>query len=136
MSINLKNELENSLYVIRGGAMKNTKNIMPPFLREVCSAVCAIVHANINESFYFKQSGFKKRIRLSSKLRKNVFSDHGVIVEIDQDMIKVKIRVSVMVGESTIFQNALDLQQKITEEILLLTSFKTQRVDIIITGIH
>jgi uncharacterized alkaline shock family protein YloU len=116
--------------------MKTTKNIMPPFLREVCSAVCAIVHANINESHYFKQSGFKKRTRLSSKLRKNVFSDHGVIVEIEQDIINVKIYVSVRINESTIFHNALELQHKITEEILLLTSFKVQRVDIIITGIH
>lgn len=116
--------------------MKNTKNIMPPFLREVCSAVCAIVHANINESHYFKQSVFKKRTRLSSKLRKNVFSDHGVIVEIDEEMIHVKIHVSVLIGPSTIFQNALELQDKITDEILLLTSFKTKHVDIIITGLH
>ncbi|MEH7882905.1 hypothetical protein V7654_01150 [Bacillus sp. JJ1609] len=116
--------------------MKNTKNIMPPFLREVCSAVCAIVHANINESQYFKQSGFKKRTRLSSKLRKNVLSDHGVIVEIEQEIINVKIYVSARIGASTIFHDALELQHKITEEILLLTSFKVQRVDIIITGIH
>lgn len=116
--------------------MKNTKNIMPPFLREVCSAVCAIVHANINDCHYFKQSGFKKRTSISSKLRKNVLSDHGVIVEIDQEIINVKIHVSVRVSELSVFHNALELQNKIMEEILLLTSFKVQRVDIIITGIH
>jgi hypothetical protein len=115
--------------------MKNTRIIMPSHLREVCSAVCAIVHANINENSLFKQSVSRKRTRISS-LRKQSFSDNGVIVELDQGMINVKIHVSAMVSELPIIQNVLVLQRSIAEEILLLTSFNPKRIDFIITGIH
>lgn len=127
---------QETAFLIRGETMKNAKNIMPPFLREVCSAICAIVHANINENQFFKQSGFNKRTRISSKLKRNIFSDHGVIVEVDQDMIKVRVYISTRVGTAALIGKAIELQQKITEDILLLTSFKIRQVDIVITGIH
>jgi hypothetical protein len=108
---------------------------MPSYLREVCSAVCAIVHANINECCFLKQSVSSKRTRIPS-FRKQSFSDNGVIVELDQGMINIKIHVSAMVSELPIIQNVFVLQRSIAEEILLLTSFNPKRIDFIITGIH
>lgn len=115
--------------------MKNTVNSIPPFIKEVCSAICAIVHANIHENILFTQSGSRKKKRISS-LRKQCFSDNGVIVELDQGTINIIIHVTAKVGHSPIFKNALDLQHKIIEEIFLLTTFKADNVDVIITDIH
>lgn len=105
---------------------------MPPQYREVCSAVCAIVHANINENCFFQQSGSKTRIRL----RKNSFVDNGVIVEFDQGYVKIKVYVDTMVGDYSILLNAIELQKNIEEEIVLLTSILPKKIDVNITGIN
>ena len=117
----------------RGEAMKKSGKTMPQQNREVCRAVCAIVHANINENVFFQQSGFKTRI---SRLRKNVFADNGVMVELDQGYVKIKVYVDTIVGECSILLNATELQKNIEEEIVLLTSFLPKEIDVIITGIN
>lgn len=101
--------------------------------REVCRAVCAIVNANINESGFFQQSGLKTRI---SGLRRNSFADNGVIVELDQGYVKIKVYVDTIVGEYSILLNARELQKNIEEEIVQLTSILPKEIDVIITGIN
>lgn len=118
---------------LRGEAMKKSGKMMPQQYREVCRAVCAIVHANINENGFFKQSGIKNRI---SRLRRNAFADNGVIVDFDQGSVKVKVYVDTIVGEHSIFINAMELQKTIEEEIVLLTSILPKKIDVIITGIY
>ncbi|MBT2686337.1 hypothetical protein [Bacillus sp. ISL-37] len=113
--------------------MKKSGKIMPQQNREVCRAVCAIVHANINENVFFQQSGAKTRI---SRLRRNAFADNGVIVELDQGYVKIKVYVDTVVGEYSILLNATELQKNIEEEIVLLTSFLPKEIDVIITGIN
>ncbi|HAQ07285.1 MAG TPA: hypothetical protein DCR24_07110 [Bacillus bacterium] len=115
--------------------MKNSGNTIHPFIKEVCSAVCAIVHANIHDNILFSQSGTSKKTMLSS-LRKQCFSDNGVIVELDEGTINIILHVSAKVGHSSIFKNALELQYKIIEEIFLFTTFKTDKVNVIITDIQ
>jgi uncharacterized alkaline shock family protein YloU len=117
----------------RGEAMEKSGNIMPQQNREVCRAVCAIVHANINENVFFQQSGFKPRI--SGLGRRNSFADNGVIVELDQGYVKIKVYVDTIVGEYSILLNATELQKNVEEEIVLLTSFFPKEIDVIITGI-
>jgi uncharacterized alkaline shock family protein YloU len=115
--------------------MKNAKYTMPPSVREVCSAVCAIVHANIIESGYFKQSRSKKRTKLTS-IKKDFFSDHGVDVEVHQGMINIKIYVSALIGQIPIYDHARDLQKNIAEEVMLLTSFQVRKIDVIIKSLR
>jgi uncharacterized alkaline shock family protein YloU len=112
--------------------MKKPGKIMPQQNRDVCRAICAIVHANINENLNFQQSGSKTRI---SRLRRNAFTDNGVIVELDQGCLKIKVYVETIVGEYSILLNATELQKNIEEEIVLLTSFLPKEIDVIITGI-
>ena len=106
---------------------------MPPQTREVCRAICAIVHANINDSPFFHQSKVKTRI---SRLRRNSFSDNGVIVELDQGIVKIKAYVDTTVGEYPILLAAMKLQKNIEEEIVLLTSIMPTKIDIFITGLN
>ncbi|MBS8263326.1 hypothetical protein DYI25_02600 [Mesobacillus boroniphilus] len=113
--------------------MKKSGKIMPQQYREVCRAVCAIVNANINENRTFQQSRLKNRI---SRLRRNSFADNGVIVELDQGYVKIKVYVDTIVGEYSILFNAIELQKNIEEEIVLFTSILPKKIDVIITGIH
>ena len=106
---------------------------MPQQNREVCRVVCAIVHANINENVFFQQSGFIPRI--SGLRRRNAFADNGVIVELDQGYVKIKVYVDTIIGEYSILLNATEFQKNIEEEIVLLTSFLPKEIDVIITGI-
>lgn len=113
--------------------MKKSGEIMPQQYREVCRAVCAIVHANINENRFFQQSESKNKI---SRLRRNSFADNGVIVELDQGYVIIKIYVDAMVGEYSILFNAIEFQKNIEEEIVLFTSILPKEIDVIITGIN
>lgn len=113
--------------------MEQSKKFMPPQCREVCRAVCAIVHANIDENRFFYQSKLKHR---RSRLRKNAFADQGVVVELDQGNVKIKAYVDTMVGENSILLAAMDLQKNIHEEIELLTSILPKKIDVIITGLN
>lgn len=106
---------------------------MPLQFREVCRAVCAIVHANINDSPFFHQSKVKARI---SRLRRNSFADNGVIVDLDQGIVKIKVYVDTMIGEYSILLAAMELQKNIEEEVVLLTSIIPKKVDIFITGLN
>jgi uncharacterized alkaline shock family protein YloU len=115
--------------------MKNSDNNIPPFIREVCSAVCAIVHANIDETRLFKQSRARKITRISP-IKKQGFSDNGVIVEFNCGLIYIKIHVSARIGETSIYKNATNLQYKVMEDILFFTSYQAKKVDVIITDIH
>ena len=112
--------------------MDQSGKIMPQQYREVCRAVCAIVHANINENCFFQQSRLKNRI---SSIRKHSFADNGVIVEIDQGYVKVKVYVDTFTGEYSILLNAIELQKNIEEEIVLLTSILPKQIDVSITDI-
>ncbi|GAE45895.1 hypothetical protein JCM21738_2744 [Mesobacillus boroniphilus JCM 21738] len=69
-------------------------------------------------------------------MRRNAFADNGVIVELDQDKVKIKVYVDTIVGEYTILLNATELQKNIEEEIVLLTSFLPNEIDVIVTGIN
>lgn len=115
--------------------MENSSKENPPFLKEACSAVCAVVHANINDSRSFIQSGSRKKPNISS-LGKQCFSDNGVIVEHDQGMITITLHVNVKAGHSSIYKRAIELQESIMDEVFLLTSFKIKKVNILITSIH
>lgn len=115
--------------------MKNSNNNISPFIREVCSAACAIVHANIDETEMFEQSRAPKKNRISH-IRKRSFSDNGVIVELAHGVIYIKMYVSARISETSIYKNAKSLQYKVMEDILLLTTYQARKVDIIITGIH
>jgi uncharacterized alkaline shock family protein YloU len=117
----------------RGEEMKESRIIMPPQYREVCRAVCAIVHANINENHFFYQSKLKNRI---SRLRRNSFADNGVIVELDQGDVKIKVYVDTVVGNYSILYTAMELQKNIEEEIVLLTSILPKKIDVIIMGLN
>lgn len=108
-------------------------NIQAHHSSELCRAVCAIVHANINENRFFQQSGIKMGIPPISKYS---FTDNGVRVELDRNDVKIRIHVNVSVGESSICQNAAELQRAITEEVVLLTSIAPKEIDVIITGIN
>ncbi|NKE05404.1 MULTISPECIES: hypothetical protein [Mesobacillus] len=113
--------------------MKESRKVMPLEYREVCRAVCAIVHANINDSPFFHQSKVKARI---SRLRRNSFADNGVFVELDQGIVKIKVYVDTIAGENPILLNAMVLQKNIEEEIVLLTSIMPKKIDIFITGLN
>jgi uncharacterized alkaline shock family protein YloU len=116
---------------LRGEAMSG--KIMASQYREVCRAVCAIVHANINENCFFQQSSLRTRIAV---LKRYSFKDNGVIVELDQGYVKIKVYVDTMIGEYSIVLRAVELQKSIAEEIVLLTSIQPKEVDVIITGIN
>jgi uncharacterized alkaline shock family protein YloU len=116
---------------LRGEAMSG--KIMASQYREVCRAVCAIVHANINENCFFQQSSLRTRIAV---LKRYSFKDNGVIVELDQGYVKIKVYVDTMIGEYSIILRAVELQKSIAEEIVLLTSIQPKEVDVIITGIN
>lgn len=117
----------------RGEAMKRPGKIMPQQYREVCRAVCAIVNVNINENRYFQQSGVKNRV---SRLRRNSFTDNGVVVEIDKGYVKIRVYVNAMIGEYSILFNAIELQKNIEEEMILLTSISPKGIDIIINQLN
>lgn len=104
---------------------------MPASSKDVCSAVCAIVHANIIESGQFKQKSSIKRSRLTS-IRRDIFSDHGVEVEVYKGMVNIKVHVSALIGQAAIFEKAKELQMNISEEVTLLTSFQVRKIDIVI----
>ncbi|MBT2678441.1 hypothetical protein J7E38_05470 [Bacillus sp. ISL-35] len=112
--------------------MKNSGNVIPVQLRELCRAICAIVHANINEDAFFHQSELKTRIPV---FRKSAFSDNGVRCELEQGNVNIKVFVNAMLGEHSIYHNAMDLQRRIAEEIILYTSFLPKKIDVIITGV-
>lgn len=111
--------------------MQEPRRFMSLQYREVCRAVCAIVHANIDESRYFHQS----KLNRISRLRKNSFADHGVVVELDQGNVKIKIHVTTMIGNYSILLTAMELQKNIKEEIVLMTSILPKKIDVIITGL-
>jgi uncharacterized alkaline shock family protein YloU len=113
--------------------MKESRKIMPLQYREVCRAVCAIVHANINDSPFFHQAKVKARI---SRLQRNSFADNGVIVNLDQGIVKIKVYVETTVGEYSILFNAMELQKNIEQEIMLLTSIIPRKIDVVITGLN
>lgn len=114
--------------------MNTEENIVPPFLRAVGSAICAIVHASLAECSLFTPSGTRKTG--IPAFGKHVFADQGVIVELDHGRITIKIHVLARTGSVPILNRAFELQRHITEEIFLLTLFKVEKVDVIITGIH
>ncbi|WP_079508315.1 hypothetical protein [Mesobacillus jeotgali] len=112
--------------------MKNSREAIPVHFKELCRAICAIVHANINDNRFFYQSVTKSRI---PALRKFSFADNGVICELDEENVKIKLFVTTIVGEHSIYHNAMELQHRIAEEILLFTSLLPEEIDVIITGI-
>ncbi|WLR53613.1 hypothetical protein LC048_13885 [Mesobacillus subterraneus] len=114
--------------------MKKSGDVMPQQIREVCRAVCAIVHANINENVFFQLSRYKTRI--SRLRRRNAFADNGVMVEFDRGYVKIKVFVDICIGEYSILENATELQKNIEEEIVLFTSFLPKAIDVIISGIN
>ncbi|RSD28144.1 hypothetical protein [Mesobacillus subterraneus] len=115
--------------------MKNSRKIMPPHYREVCRAVCAIVHANLDEDRFFQPSRAWKRSSFFSA-RGFSFSDHGVIVGIEQDLLNVKIYATALTGDFPLYQTAFLLQERIAEEIRLLTSIFPNKIDIVITSVR
>jgi uncharacterized alkaline shock family protein YloU len=114
--------------------MNTDENIIPPFLRAVCSAICVIVHASLAECSLFIPSGTRKTG--IPAFGKHVFADQGVIVELDHGRITIKIHVIARTGSVSLLKRAFELQRKISEEIYLLTLFQAEKVDVIITGIH
>jgi uncharacterized alkaline shock family protein YloU len=113
--------------------MKNSGNVIPVHFKELCRAICAIVHANINDNQFFYQSVTKTKI---PALRKFSFADNGVICELDQERVKIKLFVKTKIGEHSIYHNAVELQRRIAEEIFLFTSLLPEEIDVIITGIN
>ena len=71
--------------------MNTEENIIPPFLRAVCSAICVIVHASLADCSLFTPSDTRKTG--IPAFGKDVFADQGVIVEIAHGRITVKIYV-------------------------------------------
>lgn len=114
--------------------MNNSRNNMPASSKDVCSAVCAIVHANIIENGQFKQKRSMKRTRFTS-IKKDVFSDHGVEVEVYKGMINIKVHVSALIDQASILEKAKELQENIFEEVTMLTSFQVRKIDILIKSL-
>ncbi|CAM3753573.1 hypothetical protein [Mesobacillus thioparans] len=112
--------------------MENSGNIIPAQFQELCRAICAIVHANIDEDGFFYQSVIKTRM---PAFRRSAFSDNGVKCELNQGNVNIKVFVNAMLGEHSIYHNAKELQRRIAEEIILYTSFLPKKIDVIITGV-
>lgn len=114
--------------------MNQEKPVIPPLFRAVGSAICAIVHASIDEFSCFAASSTNKMAFISA-LGKQIYSDQGVTVESDQGRITVRVQVSVKTGSQAILNNSMKLQRKISEEVYALTRFKVENVHMAITGI-
>jgi uncharacterized alkaline shock family protein YloU len=112
--------------------MKNSESIIPVQYRELCRAICAIAHANVNEDVFFHQSELQTRIPV---FRRTAFSDNGVRCDLDQGNVNIKVFVIAMLGEHSIYHNALELQKRIAEEIILYTSILPKKIDVIVTGV-
>lgn len=114
--------------------MNQEKPVIPPLFRALSSAVCAIVHASIDEFSCFSAASTSK-IAFISSLGKQVYSDQCVIVEHDQGRIIIRVQVNAQSGSQAILTNALELQRKISEDVYTLTRFKVEKVHIAVTRI-
>ncbi|WP_210363694.1 hypothetical protein [Bacillus sp. REN3] len=102
--------------------------------REVCMALCAIIHAAIDESSFFTQAAEGNRRKLQFP-RKYCFSDGGVMIGMEDGKITAKVHIGMEVGSLSIHKTVLGLQKRIFHDAALLTGHVIGKVDVFVANI-